>query len=97
MYGTNVVTSGLTLGKVLTGISKGLTIANQVIPLYQQAKPMINNARKVMSVLKEMNTSPSISNENKKTGSIINTIDANSIEKTSSSIGSSQSMPVFFQ
>ena len=52
MFGSNVVNSGLSLGKVLNGISKTLSIANQVIPLYQQAKPMINNAKTILNVLK---------------------------------------------
>ena len=61
MFGTNVVGSGLSLTKVLGGISKGLSIANQVIPLYQQAKPMIQNARKVMNVLGELKKTNNIS------------------------------------
>lgn len=56
MFGTNVTGSGLTFGKVLGGISKTLSIANQVIPLYQQAKPMINNAKTIMNVLKGLKT-----------------------------------------
>jgi len=43
MFGPNVVRNGLTLTRVFSGLNKCLTIANQVIPLYQQAKPMINN------------------------------------------------------
>lgn len=59
MFGSNTINSGLTFGKVLNGISKSLSIANQVIPLYQQAKPMINNAKTIFSVLK------GIKNDNK--------------------------------
>lgn len=51
MFGSNTINSGLTFGKVLNGISKSLSIANQVIPLYQQAKPMINNAKTILGVL----------------------------------------------
>ena len=65
MFGTNVIGSGLTLTKVLGGISKGLSIANQVIPLYQQAKPMIQNARKVM--IKDENENDCDVNESKVT------------------------------
>ena len=54
MFGAPVRT-GLTLTKVLGGISKTLGIANQVIPLYREAKPMIKNARTILSVLKDMN------------------------------------------
>lgn len=55
MFGNNIPTTGLTFSKVLSGISKSLNIANQVIPLYQQAKPMIKNAKTIMSVLKDFN------------------------------------------
>lgn len=55
MFGNNVATSGLTFGKVLGGISKTLSIANQVIPLYEQAKPMIHNAKTILSVLRGLN------------------------------------------
>ena len=54
MFGAPV-SSGLTFAKVLGGISKTLSIANQVIPLYQQAKPMIHNATTILSVLKDVN------------------------------------------
>lgn len=100
MYGTNLVSGGLTLGKVLTTISRGLSIANQIIPIYQQAKPMITNARKIISVMKEMSNT---------TANNLKTIDASSKEKNplqnknttkkeSTPIKTSSiSMPVFFQ
>lgn len=50
------VSSGLTFTKVLGGISKTLSIANQVIPLYREAKPMINNAKTILSVVKGLNS-----------------------------------------
>ena len=93
MFGTNVVGSGLSLTKVLGGISRGLSIANQVIPLYQQAKPMIQNVKKVMSVLKEFNKpSNNINSINNKT-----TVEVNSKEKTETFKVQSGSTPVFFQ
>ncbi len=54
MFG-NPVSSGLSLTKVLGGLSKTLNIANQVIPLYREAKPMIQNAKTILSVLKDVN------------------------------------------
>ena len=54
MFGAPIRT-GLTLTKVLGGISKTLGIANQVIPLYREAKPMIKNAKTIMSVLRDLN------------------------------------------
>lgn len=56
MYGTNI-TGGLTFARVLGGISKALGIANQAIPIYKEIKPMVGNARKVLSVMKEFNNS----------------------------------------
>lgn len=47
--------SGLSLMKVISGISKTLSIAQQAIPIYEQTKPMIANARKAFSVIKELN------------------------------------------
>ena len=89
MFGTNAVSSGLSLAKVLGGISKGLSIANQVIPLYQQAKPMIQNARKVMSVLGELKKTNNISKT---------TVDVKNVkEKTESLKIQSTNSPVFFQ
>ena len=45
----------LSFTKIISGISKSLNIVNQIIPLYENAKPMINNARKAFSILKEIN------------------------------------------
>lgn len=56
--------SGLSLVKIISGLSKSLNIAREVIPIYQQAKPMISNARKAFEVLKGFNTKVS-SNQNK--------------------------------
>lgn len=50
MYGTN----SLSLSKILSGLSKGLGIVNQAIPIYKEVKPMVSNARKILSVVKEI-------------------------------------------
>ena len=66
MYGSNLggITNNLSISKVIKGISKTLNIANQVIPLYQKVKPIINNASSILSVFKEFN-----SNDDKNTTS----------------------------
>ena len=94
MFGTNTIGSAFSLTRVLGGISKGLSIANQVIPLYQQAKPMIQNARKVISVLGELNKSNNNSNNtnNNKT-----TVEVTSKEKTETFKVQPSNSPVFFQ
>lgn len=56
MFG-NPYGTGLTFTKVLSGISKTLNVANQVIPIYKEAKPMINNAKTILGALKEFGKS----------------------------------------
>lgn len=90
MFGTNVVGSGLSLTKVLGGISRGLSIANQVIPLYQQAKPMIQSAKKVMSVLGELKK-PSNTTGNK------TTMEVRDVKEKTEPIKVQSNSPVFFQ
>jgi len=95
MFGTPV-SSGLTLGKVISGISKTLSVANQVIPLYQQAKPMIHNAKTILSVLKDVNkpNTNTISNNKKATNNIV-TNSEKSITSKEPIIRTNNS-PVFF-
>lgn len=53
------IPGGFNLTRLLGGISKSLNFANQVIPIYQQLSPMVQNARKAFSALKDMtNSSP---------------------------------------
>lgn len=52
------VKTGLTLTKVLGGIGKTLNVANQIIPIYMQAKPLISNAKSTFSVAKEILSTP---------------------------------------
>lgn len=53
-----VVKSGLSLTKVIGGVSKTLSVANQLIPLYVQVKPMISNAKSAFGVAKEILSTP---------------------------------------
>ena len=48
------VPGGFNLSRLLGGISKSLNVANQVIPIYQQLSPMVQNARRAFGALKEM-------------------------------------------
>ena len=89
MFGPNITGNGLTFGKVLGGISKTLSIANQVIPLYQQAKPMINNAKTILEVLKGLKS-------DNKTTTLVKEIEPQDIKENTISIRSNNS-PTFFQ
>ena len=94
MFGANIG-RGLTLTSVLGGISKGLGIINQAIPLYREIKPMIGSARKVMSVLQELKVNNNSNNTNNSTSNNKTTIDIEENKKIVNE--SSQSAPVFFQ
>ena len=56
MFG-NPYGTGLNFTKVLSGIAKTLNVANQVIPIYKEAKPMINNAKTILGALKDIGKS----------------------------------------
>ena len=51
------IPGGFNLSRLLGGISKSLNVANQVIPIYQQLSPMVQNAREAFGSLKEMTNS----------------------------------------
>lgn len=95
MFGANIG-RGLTLTSVLGGISKGLGILNQAIPLYREIKPMIGSARKVMSVLQELKVNNNSNNTNNTTSNNKTTIEVTPEEKKIVTY-ESQSAPVFFQ
>ena len=67
-------TKGLSLTKILGGISKSLTIAEQIIPIYQKISPSISNLRNIVTNFKTNKTS----NFNKVPLSQIKTITNNS-------------------
>ena len=52
-------TKGLSLTKILGGISKSLTIAEQIIPIYQKISPSISNLRNIISNFKVSNNNDS--------------------------------------
>lgn len=52
MYPNNT----LSLNKILGGLSKTLNIANKLLPLYKEAKPIIANAKNLYSIAKIINT-----------------------------------------
>ena len=66
MYGAPL-SNTLSFSKVLSGLSKTLTVANQVIPLYKQAKPLINNLSSVRTILSSLTKNDSNSSNNSTT------------------------------
>lgn len=57
--------NSLSLLKVVNGISKTLNIANQMIPLYKQVKPLISNSGKVISTIKNFTSNNNNKESNK--------------------------------
>lgn len=92
MFGPRALTSGLSLTKVIGGISKTLGMVNQIIPIYKEAKPIISNAGKAISFIREFSnttTNHIITNTNKNIGPIK--------EKINKQILNNQKGPTFFQ
>ncbi len=90
MFGSSAISSGLSFSKIIGGITKTLGIANQVIPIYREVKPIIGNAKNMFSIIKEFRSSPSSSvNSNNNVQSIQNI--------TQQKKSSTNSNPVFFQ
>lgn len=87
----NPINKGLSLTKVIGGMSKTLNVINQLLPLYKEAKPMIQNAQNAFRVAKEL-VKKENKEENYKAPQLKN--DLNS-KKTEPSV-SSTNRPVFF-
>jgi hypothetical protein len=43
-----------TITKIINGLSKSLNVANNIIPIYEQTKPMIENARNIIKKIKNI-------------------------------------------
>lgn len=80
MYGAPV-SNTLSFTKILGGLSKTLSVANQVIPLYKQAKPLFNNLSSVKTILSSFtqnnNSKSSTSTTTTKNNSNVQNISSN--------------------
>lgn len=93
MYGPNYIGTGLTLSKVIGGISKTLGLVNQAIPIYKEVKPIFQNTHKIMGIVREFTSS---ANDDKQVSKNANKETINStIKKTSKN--ENYSYPVFFK
>ena len=94
MFGNNIIggvaRNTLTLPRILNGISKTLGVVNQAIPLYKQAKPMIEKGRTLFKLATEFNK-PSTATKSITTNSLTTKKEAPKLKSTSSN------KPVFFQ
>ena len=76
---SSMVSSGITLAKVLSGLSKTINIAKEVIPLYESVKPMIRGAKNLPKILNTLNKSSKENETNKKYSTIKTTIESSLI------------------
>ena len=76
---SNVISSGITLAKVLSGLSKSINIAKEVIPLYESVKPMIRGAKNLPKILNTLNKGSKENETNKKYSTIKTTIESSLI------------------
>jgi len=53
MFNQMPLNNTFSIGKIVGGLSKTLNVANQLIPLYKEAKPMIQNAKSAFGLIKE--------------------------------------------
>ena len=90
------VRSGLTLSKVIGGVSKTLNVANQIIPLYMQAKPMISNARNAFKIAKGILSTPSTSNTSQNVNVALSNKEKTTTIKEEQPTIVSTNNPVFF-
>lgn len=95
MYGAPV-SNTLSFTKVLSGLSKTLTVANQVIPLYKQAKPLLNNLNSVKTILSSF-TQSNNSTENNSKISKKNAITFNTKSAETSNEINIPNLPTFFR
>lgn len=63
MYPNPLVNNSLSLTRVLNGISKTISVANQVIPIYKQAKPLLSNFSSVTKLLKSITKDEPVKNK----------------------------------
>ena len=84
----NQLFEGLSLSKVFSGISKGLGLINQALPLYQQLKPIVKNANQLLSIFNQINTPDNNILENKNTDNMVETKEEKKV---------SNNLPTFFQ
>lgn len=76
---SNVISSGITLAKVLSGLSKSINIAKEVIPLYESVKPMIRGAKNLPKILNTLNKGSKENETNKKYSTTKTTIESSLI------------------
>lgn len=51
MFGPRI--PGITLGSIIGGLNKTLTLTNQIIPLYKEVTPIFRNAKTAINLVKE--------------------------------------------
>ena len=85
---SNVIGTGLTLTKVISGLSKTVNIVKEVIPIYENVKPMLGKTKKIFKYVQNGNNIV-LKNSN----NILN----RQIKKTTSTASNLINNPTFFK
>lgn len=95
------------LSSILSGAQKGINTLNQIIPLYNQVKPLVQNGKQMLNIFKNVkktnfepegiNNEETNKNENIQQDEIINNTEKNEVKEESNIIfhKSSPSKPFF--
>lgn len=76
---------GFSFQKFLDGTQKTLGLINQAIPVYNQMKPIINNAKTMFRIVDELKVEPSVKKAN-----------IQAIQNSQKPTSAMQNQPVFF-
>jgi hypothetical protein len=90
MYGYNMIPQTFSFAKLLSGLGKTLNFANQVIPIYKEVRPIIGNAKNILSIAKEFSSTGS-------TPTLVKNVSNKTTIKKETTNRISSSLPVFFQ
>ena len=64
VFNKNPVNSKITFSSILNGTSKTLGVINQAIPVFYQVKPIWNNARTMLRVVRGLNSNDKVNSNN---------------------------------
>ncbi len=75
MFNSSLFTegSGLNLSSILNGIDRGLSVVNKALPLYEEAKPIVENIKSTFKTFTGKTNSKEAKKEVVKTNEVKNT------------------------
>lgn len=50
-----LIIKNLSLSSILSGLDKTLNVVNQIIPMYQKIRPLLNNSKDLLNIINNIN------------------------------------------